>query len=187
MYVSKYHYVLDKISPQSRLPYPRLLYVFHVCFFVCASALITSAVITSHTLLPCDFTCSTWQLLWVLAGVATMSSLAELQLWDTKEQRQCRHTADQEWKHQTWAANSWCHKAANWLRMVSRRALKSIGMFEGPAGFSDMKYQTCYCKALPFTIITINQLLASNVWFGSVLTIKGLYLIHFTWNSCMLL
>ena len=94
----------DKISLQSRLPYPRLLYVFHVCLFVCASALITSAVITSHTLLPCDFTCSTWQLLWVLADVATMSSLAELQLWDTKEQRQCRHTADQKWKHETWAA-----------------------------------------------------------------------------------
>ena len=34
----------------------RLLYIFLVCLFVCASTLITCAIITSHTLSPCNFT-----------------------------------------------------------------------------------------------------------------------------------
>ena len=34
----------------------RLLCVFRVCLYICASALITCAIITSRTLLPCDLT-----------------------------------------------------------------------------------------------------------------------------------
>ena len=64
-----------------------LLSAFHVCWFVCASALITCTVITSCTLLPCNFTLVNLMAA-LSAGVATKSSLAQLQVWDTAEQRQ---------------------------------------------------------------------------------------------------
>ena len=44
---------------------------------------------TSHTLLPCDFTLVDLVAAWS-TGVATMSSLAQLQFQDTERQRQHR-------------------------------------------------------------------------------------------------
>ena len=50
-----------------------------VCLFVCISALITCAIITSHTLLPCDFTLV--DLMAALStGITTMSNQAQLQV-----------------------------------------------------------------------------------------------------------
>jgi len=40
-------------GPRGRLVL-RLLRVFRVCIYICASALITCAIIMSRTLLPCD-------------------------------------------------------------------------------------------------------------------------------------
>jgi len=54
--------------------------------FVCTSALIKCTIITSHTLLPCDFTLVDLTAA-LSAGIATMSSLAQLRVWDTKAQR----------------------------------------------------------------------------------------------------
>ena len=70
-------------GPNIALSFLRLF----VC--TCASALITSAIITSHTLLPCDFTLVNLAAA-LSTDVATMSSLAELRVWDTKKQRQHR-------------------------------------------------------------------------------------------------
>ena len=65
------------------------LYVFCICLFVCTSALNTCTIITMHALLPCDFTLV--DLMSALStGVATISSLAQLRVGDTGEQRQCR-------------------------------------------------------------------------------------------------
>ena len=107
-------------------------WIFHVCFFVCASAPIMCAIITSCTLLPCYFTLVDLTAA-LSTGVATMSSLAQLWVWDIEEQRQRRPEADREWKHQKWAATCDAYRAANQLRMAARRALEWIRMFEGPA------------------------------------------------------
>ena len=73
-----------------------LLYDFHiclfVCLFVCASAFTMCAIINaSRTLLPCYFTLVALTTA-ESTGVATTSSLAQLQVRDTEEQRQpeCR-------------------------------------------------------------------------------------------------
>jgi len=50
-----------------------------VYIFICASTLITCAIITSRTLLPCDLASVDFRL---LLFVATMSSLAQLQVRD---------------------------------------------------------------------------------------------------------
>ena len=61
-------------GPKITLPFPRL--------YICASALITCAIITSHTLLPCDLTYSRLQQFRRLLCIAAMSSLPQLQLRD---------------------------------------------------------------------------------------------------------
>ena len=70
----------------------RLLNVIHFCYFflfVCASAHITCAISTSRTLLPRIFTLVNLTAA-LRTGVATMSSLAQLQVQDSEEQKQCR-------------------------------------------------------------------------------------------------
>jgi len=59
----------------------RLLCGFCICSYICASALITCAIITSRTLLPCNLTSRLWQFRWLLC-VAVMSSLPQLRLRD---------------------------------------------------------------------------------------------------------
>jgi len=65
--------------------------------------------------------------------VATMSSLAQLRVWDTKEQRQGRHDArlTKSGKHQKQAATHDAYRAAKRLRMIARRVLEWIGMLKG--------------------------------------------------------
>ena len=70
----------------------RLLNVIHICYFflfVCASAHITCAISTSRTLLPRIFTLVNLTAA-LRTGVATMSSLAQLRVQDSKEQKQFR-------------------------------------------------------------------------------------------------
>jgi len=59
----------------------RLLCSFRICWYICASALITCAIITSRTLLPCDLTSQHRQFRRLLC-VAAMSSLPQLRLRD---------------------------------------------------------------------------------------------------------
>ena len=54
---------------------------------------------TSCTWLPCDFTAANLTAA-LNTGVVTVSSLAKLQVQDTKKQRQYRCEADGEWKCQ---------------------------------------------------------------------------------------
>ena len=60
-------------------------------------------------------------------GVATMSSLAQLQVQHAKEQGQCKNEADQEWRSKKITCDT--YRAANWLKMVARREREWIGMF----------------------------------------------------------
>jgi len=90
-----------------------------VCWLVCAFPLITCAIITSCTLLLCDFILV--DLAALSTGVATMSSLAQLQVSDIE--KQCRRKADREWKCQKAAVTRDAYRAANCLRMAARRAL----------------------------------------------------------------
>ena len=124
----------------------RLLYVYQVCLFVCASALTTYTIITSHKLLPCDITLVdlTAALQFEYStGVATVLSLAQLQVQDAEEQRQRRHEADREWNRWKQAATCDAYRVTNQLRVATRRAQKWIRMFECPADFFDMKHHTC--------------------------------------------
>ena len=82
----------------------RFLYIFHVCLSV---NLHLSCARQLHYIHCCHVTLHwwTWQLLCSLSVVLvslSMSSLAQLWVWHTKEQRQCRHVADREWKCQKW-------------------------------------------------------------------------------------
>ena len=64
-----------------------------------------------------------------------MSSVAQLQFQDTKEQRQHRCEADQEQKHQKWAAivmPTW--QVTNWELIAATRVLECIRIFESSAG-----------------------------------------------------
>ena len=69
-------------------------------------------------------------------GGATMSSQAWLRFQSTAVQRHCRHDNVTESRN---ARSKWlpcdAHRAANWLKMATRRALEGIKMFEGPTGF----------------------------------------------------
>jgi len=71
-------------QPATRFTRPaglRLLCGFCICSYICASALITCAIITSRTLLPCNLTSRLWQFRRLLC-VAVMSSLPQLRLRD---------------------------------------------------------------------------------------------------------
>jgi len=78
-----------------------------------------------------------WKFGWLLC-VATMSSLAQLWVQDRYQEAEATQTwpceADREWKCQKRAATCDAYRAANWLRMAARRALKWIRM---------LKVQTC--------------------------------------------
>ena len=76
--------------------------------------------------------------------VATMSSLAQLWVWDTAKQRQ--HRRDNARLTKSGNARSeqmpevssylWCLQShTNRLRMATRGALEWVGMFKGPTGF----------------------------------------------------
>ena len=62
-------------GPKITSCFPRLL----VYIFICASALITCAIVMSRTLLPCDLASVEFRR---LLFVATMSSLAQLRVRD---------------------------------------------------------------------------------------------------------
>jgi len=60
-------------------------------------------------------------------GVATMSSLAQLQVQDPEKQRQCRYDnvkLTKSEKHQERAATCDAYRAANLLKMAAWRALE---------------------------------------------------------------
>ena len=69
----------------------RLLCVFHVCWYICASVLITCTIIISHSLHCCHATLlSRLRQFRRLLCVATTGSLAQLWVRDTDKQRQRR-------------------------------------------------------------------------------------------------
>ena len=70
-----------------------LLVCLFVCLFVCASTLNTCTIISSCTLLPCNLTLVDFTVA-LSTGVATLRSLAQLQVKDIEEQRQHRCEAD---------------------------------------------------------------------------------------------
>ena len=102
-----------------------------------------------HTLLPCDLTLADLTAA-LSTGVATVSSLAQLRVRDAKQQRQCRHIADREWKLQKQAVTRDAYRAANQLRITARRTLELIRLVKGLADFIDMKHQTCFRVAMRF-------------------------------------
>jgi len=78
--------LLDKLLPAGRVRNarpagPKITLLFSR-LLVCASALITCAIITSRKLLPCDLTSVYFGLQRLLSCVAAMSSLPQLRLWD---------------------------------------------------------------------------------------------------------
>ena len=99
----------------------------YVGWFVCASAPVTCAIITSHTLLPrlfalIDLTAA------LRTDVAGMSSLAQV---DTKKQRQHRRHKARLTKSRNGRSEQLLvmSAGANRLRMAARKPLN------GPAGF----------------------------------------------------
>jgi len=112
----------------------------HLCLLVCVSALITCAMITSHhyTLLPCDFT------LMATLSTATVSSLAQLRVQDTKEKRQHRCKAEESgYTRSEQLLVMPTEQLTDW-ELLPEEYFKWIRMFKGPAGFLDVKYQTCW-------------------------------------------
>jgi len=112
----------------------RLLCVSRVCWYIyiCASALITCAIITSHTLHCCHATLLS-QLLQFrrLLCVATTSSLAaQLRIWNEYREAEATYTrrreADWERKRQKRAAIHGAYRLANQQTMAARRALEWI-------------------------------------------------------------
>ena len=112
-------------DPEIALRFP------HLCLLVCVSALITCAVITSHhyTLLPCDFT------LMATLSTATVSSLAQLWVHDTKEKRQHRCKAEESgYTRSEQLLVMPTEQLTDW-EVLPEEYFKSIRMFEGLAGF----------------------------------------------------
>jgi len=108
----------------------------YVGWFVCASAPVTCAIITSHTLLPClfalvDLTAT------LRTGVAAMSSLAQLQVRDTKKQRQHGHKEVRLTKSRNGRGEQLLvmSAGANQLTMAARKPLNDPAFL-----FLDMKY-----------------------------------------------
>ena len=123
-------------GPKITLLFPRL--------YICASALITCTIITSHTLLPCDLTlvdfgnvdgCFAW-LLWV----AYHSYDFEM---DTEKQRQCRRDN----VRLTESGNAWSEQlnTRGAYRAANQHSLACLSGSERrrPGWFLDMKYPTC--------------------------------------------
>ena len=110
----------------------RLLYVFQVCLFV--GWFVTLCILTYHvrnnyiTHIVALQLCFSW--LWTAGlstGVATVSSLAQLQVWDPEKQRQCRYDdvkLTESGKHHKQAATCGAYRAANLLKMAAWRILE---------------------------------------------------------------
>jgi len=64
-----------------------------------------------------------------------MSSLAQLRVGDTEEQRQHRNEVDREQKCHKEATTHDAYRAANPLRMAARRTLEWIRILESPNVF----------------------------------------------------
>ena len=81
-----------------------------------------------------------------MSSVATMSSLAQLRVWDGYREAEAtqmrRRKADWECKHQKQAATRGIYRVANQQRMAARRALEWMGALKAQLVL-DMKYQTC--------------------------------------------
>ena len=123
-------------------PGPKLPFRFLHLLFVCASALITCTIITLHTLLPCM-----WLYFSQLGGCFEYSgcsyyeySLAQLRVWNTVKQRQCRFDGTRLTKSRMPEARTThnAYKLANRLKMTARRALAPMN------GCLGMKYHTCF-------------------------------------------
>ena len=115
-------------GPKITLRFPRLL----VYIFICASVLVTCAIITSRTLLPCDLTIllsTSARLLCVATILWVVYHSYEIEM-DTEKQRQCRRD-DARLTESGNARSEQLHicgayRVANQQRMAAKRALEWI-------------------------------------------------------------
>ena len=78
------------------------------------------------------------------AGAATMSSQAQLQVWHTKEQRQCRREADREQKDQSNQLLVILTEQLTDRECLPGEHLNGLECSRRPCWFLDMKYHTSF-------------------------------------------